>query len=127
MRKYIGPGIYVVGLVVALCAGAFLNGTFSHVSAAAANSDYTIVSRTSSTWTSATPRLESVTCPTGKVVVGGGGSVLQPGGGVSLNGGILVQSEPERQFGWVVSGVIPASSKGPSSFRVRAFAICATR
>ncbi|HEV7525867.1 MAG TPA: hypothetical protein VGP92_12935 [Acidimicrobiia bacterium] len=65
----------------------------------------------------------SVACPTGKKVLGGGGSATTLDGGTS--GGYNVpQSYPDGDTGWIA--VFNLSNPGAPSMRLTVYAICAT-
>ena len=123
MRKYIGAGTYIVGLVAALCAGALLNGAFPHVSAAAGVSWQTVQHATNSN-TGTGEKTARVTCPRGTHVSGGGARVLYHGTSNSPQDthGILLASVPDQANGWVATGIDRAPG---DAWSVVVYAICA--
>jgi hypothetical protein len=124
MRNYVGTRTYIVGLIAALCAVGFVNGTFSHAWAAS-SPGYQIVRGATGEALSNHIKTVHVNCPTGKDVLGGGAVVgYQVGSSfVQDPNGILIESEPNGANGWQASGIdhTPGDSWG-----VTVYAICAT-
>jgi len=123
MRNHARTGIYVVGLVAALCAVALVTAARSHVSAAS-SMGYQVVRAATSETPSTHMKTVHVNCPAGKDVLGGGAVVgYQTGNSfVQDPNGILVESEPDGANGWQASGIDRTTG---DAWGVAVYAICA--